>query len=375
MNKEIISQDESSVTRAIQAIDTIRAGGMVIMTDDEERENEGDLVLAASDVCPEKISFMAREGRGLICLSLEAKRIAELRLPMMRGPDHGTAPLETAFTVSIEARKGVTTGISAADRARTIQVAIDPASGPEDLVVPGHIFPLRARNGGVLERTGHTEGSVDLARLAGKHPSAVICEIMNDDGSMARKSELETFARRHQLPVLSIADLVTYRLLRETLIEEMVRKPYQSQYGTFTGIWFRNLVDQSVHFALINQQQFHPGQCVDVRVHKQDVLGDVFGDPGHHGNSRRALNYGLELLATKEHAALLYLCQTDPRRSMITALEGGSSGMDSRLYGIGAQIIRSLGIEKMTLHVRSPKNLRGLSGFGIDVCGMEILPE
>lgn len=374
---ENTGQEEKAIRRVLQAISEIKAGGMVIMTDDEDRENEGDLILAASEVCPEKVNFMAKEARGLICLTLEAEKVDALQLPMMRSHMNGETPMETAFTVSIEARNGVTTGISAADRAHTIKVAIDEKTRPEDLVVPGHVFPLKARKGGVLERAGHTEGSVDLARLAGKAPAAVICEIMNDDGTMARLPDLEKFAQKFNIPLVSIADLIVYRLLRETLVEEMIRKPFETPQGRFTGVWFRNLVDRNVHFALINQESFESGQCVDVRVQKQNPLGDVFGSGDANQNdlidSRWAVDYSLNLLKTKKAAAVLYLSQPSQQDAMLDALEGRQSPMDPRLYGVGAQMIRSLGIDTMNLHVRSEKTLKGLHGFGIEIRSMEVM--
>ena len=372
-------KQERAIRRVLHAIEVIRSGKMVIMTDDEDRENEGDLILAASEVNAEKVNFMAREARGLVCLTLEPARVDALELPMMEGRKNSGTPMETAFTVSIEAREGVTTGISAADRARTVQVAIDDATTPADLVVPGHVFPLKARKGGVLERTGHTEGSVDLVRMAGLKPAAVICEIMNDDGSMARRPDLEEFSTRFSIPMLSIADLITYRLLRETLVEEIGRREFPTERGVFSGVWFKNLVDNSVHFALVNQEKFDPSQCVDVRVQKQNPLADVFGasTEGIQGeavnDSRWPVQYSLDLLADKENAAVLYLSQESQPEAFLNSYSQEQNPMDPRLYGIGAQIIKSLGIEKMRLHVRSERILKGLGGFGIEIQSMEVM--
>src|SRR5690606_7956431 len=302
-----MTSQDVAITRVIKAIETIREGGMVIMVDDEDRENEGDLVFAASHVSAEKINFMTKEARGLICLSLEAEQIDRLKLPMMEDSTKKCAGRTTAFTVSIEAREGVTTGISAADRAQTVAVAVRDDARPEDIVVPGHIFPLKARVGGVLERAGHTEGSVDIARLAGLKPAAVICEIMNDDGTMARVPDLEKFSAKHGIPIVTIADLVQFRLLNESLITEVGRRPVETECGVYDGILFRSNVDGTRHFALIKDAagEGFEGKTVDVRVHRQRPLVDVFGNKDHGG--RRRVDYGLELLRDSDCAVFVYL--------------------------------------------------------------------
>lgn len=366
---EYSTHQQRAVSRVLTAIDTIKSGGMVIMTDDENRENEGDLVFSASDVSPEKINFMAKEARGLICLALDNHYVDKLQLPLMGDHSKGRTPLETAFTVSIEAREGVTTGISAADRARTIEVAIAEASTATDLVVPGHVFPLKAKSGGVLERAGHTEGSVDLSRMAGKKAAGVICEIMNDDGSMARLPDLEVFAQKHDLPIVSIEDLITFRLLKETLVEEVGRKPYETDYGRFEGVWFKNKVDQELHFALVKGTDL-TNHCTQVRVHKQNPINDVFGatHAGVERNaSRWAIDYALKLLAKHEQAVVVYLSQKSVSGGFLESYTSKPSHMDPRLYGVGAQILKALGVHKMNLHMSSSRPLVGLNAFGLEI--------
>ncbi len=371
-----IDQDRL-VARVHTAIDTFRKGGMVIMVDDEDRENEGDLVLAAEGVTPQHINFMAKEARGLICLTLDAQMVDRLKLPMMADTTKRNPYQGTAFTVSIEAREGVSTGISAADRAHTIKVAIDPHTLPEDIVVPGHIFPLKARPGGVLERAGHTEGSVDLARLAGLKGAGVICEIMNDDGTMARMQDLEIFSAKHNIPIIAIADLIQYRLMHESMVEELKRETIRTGQGAFEAIIFRNTVDGLEHLALIKGQDF-ADHIVEVRVHTQQPLLDVFGDR-YEGSAFR-LQRGLELLQNQERAALIYL--NNPEASWLQELKAmmmdanpshtpesspAPKRMDLRMHGTGAQIIRSLGIQRMRVHSSSPMLLKGLSGFGLEI--------
>ena len=368
-----------------KAIAQFKDGGLVIMTDDEGRENEGDLVFAAEFVNSEKVNFLAREARGLICLALDPKYIKKLDLPMMEHTRASKDKKGTAFTVSIEAREGVTTGISAADRAHTIQVAIDETTKPQDLVVPGHIFPLRARKGGVLERAGHTEGSVDLARLANLKPAAVICEIMNDDGTMARGHDLEAFAKKFKLPVVSIADLIHYRLLRESLVEKIDQQKILTSHGEFQTHVYQSLLDKSLHVALTTGEKEFTKHTVDVRVHSQRPLADVFGDP--KTGSRLRIDYGLDLLKNKDHAALLYLTANDSLDRMKrdlqelthNKLEGAFQDraltMDMRLYGVGAQILRHLGIETMCIHTTQPRTLKGLAGFGLTVVDQQAITE
>jgi 3,4-dihydroxy 2-butanone 4-phosphate synthase/GTP cyclohydrolase II len=377
-----IDQDKL-IARVRRAIDVIKQGGMVIMVDDEDRENEGDLVLAAECVTPQNINFMAKEARGLICLTLEPRIVDHLKLPMMADgskhfPDQGTA-----FTVSIEAREGVSTGISAADRAHTIKVAIHDQTSPGDIVVPGHIFPLRARPGGVLERAGHTEGSVDIARLAGLKGAGVICEIMNDDGTMARMPDLEVFAEKHNMPIVAIADLIQYRLMHESMVEEVARETIKTMSGTCEAVLYRNTVDGLEHLALIKGKDFE-NSIVDVRVHSQHHLLDVFADRKTGSGFR--LQKGLDLLSQQDKAALIYL--NHPQTSWLDELkqlatdynhatnDGGSGRkMDLRLHGTGAQIIRALGIKRLRAHTSSPMVLKGLSGFGLEIVENSIIQK
>jgi len=370
------ASSNESVSNVLRAIDAIKRGGMVIMVDDEDRENEGDLVFAAEHVCPEKINFMAREARGLICLTLDPPIVDHLKLPMMS--DHGKADSarSTAFTVSIEARNGVTTGISAADRAHTVKVAISEATTPEDLVVPGHIFPLKAKHGGVLERSGHTEGSVDLARLAGVKPAAVICEIMNDDGTMARMPDLEVFGRKHHLPIISIADLITFRLLRDSLVERIEDKIIRTAAGEVRGVVYRSIVDGTCHLALVKGSDFG-GRSVDVRVHRERPISDVFG--AEDSSSMKLVQYARHLLGKSQDAVVLYLFVEGQHRNLVDDLtslatepnnrdpHARNPQMDNRLYGIGAQILRDLGVQNMRLHISTPRAFKGLAGFGLDV--------
>jgi 3,4-dihydroxy 2-butanone 4-phosphate synthase/GTP cyclohydrolase II len=360
------SQIFSNVEKAIAAF---REGKMVILTDDRDRENEGDLIFPAEDVTADKVNFMAKEARGLICLTLAAPIVDRLQLPLMgdRGVGFSSAQLGTAFTLSIEANHGVTTGISAADRAHTIRVAIDDKTKASDIRVPGHVFPLRAREGGVLQRTGHTEGSVDLARLAGKKQAAVICEIMNDDGSMARLHDLEIFGKKHNIPLLSIEDLITYRLAREALVSEIKRVPFSMEKNV-QGVWFRSEIDQSVHFALVKGGVFQNADCVDVRVHKQSPLTDIFGTDLCFepilDSSRWKIDYAVNLIKNRERAVFLHLTNTDPN-AMQDPL--GLQHMDPRVYGIGAQILTQLGVGRMRLHLTSERTLTALRGFGLEI--------
>lgn len=374
-----MTTQEVTINRVLKAIDAIKSGGMVIMVDDEDRENEGDLVFAADHVCPEKINFMTKEARGLICLSLDQKIIDRLKLPMMEDSTKSNAAKTTAFTVSIEAREGVTTGISAADRAHTVRVAVDPKSGPDDIVVPGHIFPLKARNGGVLQRAGHTEGSVDLVRMSGFSPSSVICEIMNDDGSMARLPDLEKFSQKHGIPIVTIADLVHFRLFRESHIDVLTSHMVETGHGTFKGILFKSKIDDLVHFALINEGDFE-NDIVDVRVHRQRTLVDVFSHPESGGRYR--IEHGLQMLKDSKAAVFLYLTVPDNQKDHIDEFESLAKigdnqkqkktsipwvDKDQRMLGVGAQILRHLGVRKMRVHMSHPTPLKGLHGFELEV--------
>ncbi len=355
-------------------IEDARNGRMFILIDDEDRENEGDLVVPAQMATPEAINFMARFGRGLICLALTRQRVAELKLPLM--PQRNTSRHETAFTVSIEARHGVTTGISASDRARTISVAIDPTKGPDDLVMPGHVFPLEARDGGVLVRAGHTEAAVDVARLAGLTPAGVICEIMNDDGTMARTPELLAFAARHHLKIATIADLIAYRLRCDRIVERTL----ETTIGTIHGGAFKlyvyiNRVAYAEHLALV-KGDIGGSAPVLVRMHALNVLDDVLGDT--FSGKADELQAAMRLIAEAGRGVIV-LIREPHRLSLSDRIRARLDGRDEsaaqlRDYGVGAQILLDLGVRSLTLLSNAQRTIVGLQGYGLAITGQRPIP-
>ena len=359
--------------RVDRAITAIRAGQIVILVDDEDRENEGDLCMAAEWVTPEAINFMATHGRGLICVTLTEDQVGRLDLPMMQPAGRVGPPLGTAFTVSIEARRGVTTGISSADRARTIHVAADPATRPEDIVTPGHVFPLRARAGGVLVRAGQTEGSVDLARLAGLTPAGVICEIMNDDGTMARVPDLERFAARHGLVLVSIADLIHYRLRMDRLLRRVqdAAVVLDGSGSSWRVVVYESVVDKRQFIALV-KGQWAVTDAVLVRMHAGSMWGDIFlaaAEPG--GGPLRAAMGAIEKAGA---GVIVYFPTRVSPADELVARDATITvpGLDSapavlHEYGLGAQILAELGVRKMRLLTNSPRKLVGLAGFGLEI--------
>jgi 3,4-dihydroxy 2-butanone 4-phosphate synthase/GTP cyclohydrolase II len=367
--------DPAVLDRVNRALDDVRAGKMVILVDDEDRENEGDLCMAGDLVTPEAINFMATHGRGLICVALDEEQVARLELPMMAPPGKNGPPLGTAFTVSIEARHGVTTGISAADRAHTIRVASAADARPSDIVMPGHVFPLRARRGGVLVRTGQTEGSVDLARLAGRRPAGVICEIMNDDGTMARMPDLERFAKKHGLLILTIADLIQYRLQTERLIRREAEKPMRlDATGTeWTGVVYEIIGEQRQFLALTkgNVKTDEPILC---RVHSGSLLADLFSSTPFDGG----FNLREAIVAIEKAGAgvVLYIPpkgdlarELDSLAKANAAAKGDDQGQrwTLREFGLGAQVLADMGVHKLRLLTNNQPKIAGLTGFGLEV--------
>jgi 3,4-dihydroxy 2-butanone 4-phosphate synthase / GTP cyclohydrolase II len=365
-----------------EALDDIRAGKMLVVVDDEDRENEGDLTIAAEKVTPEVINFMARHGRGLICLPMTGQRLDELRIPLMVRDEQNDAKFGTAFCVPIEAKQGTTTGISAADRARTVLTAIDPATKPSDLARPGHMFPLRAMDGGVLVRAGQTEAAVDLARMAGLYPAGVICEVMNEDGTMSRVPHLERFCRAQGLRMITVKDLIQYRMRHERLVRKIAEANLPTEYGSFRIHAYESVVDHQHHVALV-MGEIKPEDKVLVRVHSQCLTGDIFASSRCDCGSQ--LHKALEMIGQAGQGVLLYLRQEgrgiglvhkimayqlqDQGQDTVEANESLGFKADQRDYGIGAQILHELGLRQILILTNNPRKFVALEGYGLAVAG------
>ncbi|NIM59279.1 MAG: bifunctional 3,4-dihydroxy-2-butanone-4-phosphate synthase/GTP cyclohydrolase II [Candidatus Aminicenantes bacterium] len=370
---------KSQIVSVEQALKIVKAGKLIIIVDDEDRENEGDLMVAAEKVTPEVINFMTKHGRGLICMPLTEKRLRELEIPLMVRDN--TAPFQTAFTVSIDAKKGVTTGISAYDRAKTILTAIDPKTHPSGLTRPGHIFPLQAQEGGVLERAGQTEAALDIARLAGLRPAGVICEVMNEDGTMARMPQLEEFSQVHDIPILTIADLIKYRMRHERLVTKIEEADLPTKFGHFKVMIFEDSIHKEHHIALV-KGEIKKDEPTFVRAHSQCLTGDTFGSV--RCDCGEQLHKSMEMINKEGKGVILYILSHEGRgigfANKIKAYAIQERGADTyeanqklgfkadqREYGIGAQVLVSLGVNKLRLITNNPRKFIGLSGYGLEI--------
>ncbi len=370
---------QSHIIAVEQALEEVRAGRLIIIVDDEDRENEGDLMVAAEKATAESINFMSRHGRGLVCLPLTAQRLAELQLPLM--VRENTSRFETAFTVSVDAKEGVTTGISAFDRARTVEVAINPATVPADLVRPGHIFPLQAKEGGVLARAGQTEAAVDLARLAGLLPAGVICEIMNEDGTMARLPQLEEFSAEHGVPILTVAELIKYRMKTESLVRKIEEADLPTRYGHFRLVVFEDTIHHDQHLALV-KGIIEGGDPILVRAHSQCLTGDTLGSSRCDCGDQ--LHRSMEMIDKEGRGVVLYILNHEGRgigllnKIRAYAIQDGGADTveanrqlgfkpDHRDYGVGAQILVALGVRKLRLLTNNPRKFIGLGGYGLEI--------